>query len=256
MLTPLNALILGIVEGITEFLPISSTGHLILAAKALAVPSSDFLKSFEIIIQLGATTAVVALYAPRLIANRKRLLTILAAFAPVAAIGFLAYPLVKSFLLGSVNTVVWALFIGGVALIAFEFFHAKRKKPELVYLTYRHAMLIGLFQSVALIPGVSRSAATIVGALLLGYKREAAVEFSFLLAIPTMLAASGYDLYKTGAAFSADQASLLAIGFGAAFITALLAVRWLLRFIKGHTFTAFGVYRIALAAVFFLFVSL
>ena len=259
----LDSIILGIVEGITEFLPISSTGHLILASHVLGIAESEFLKTFEIAIQLGAILAVVVLYWRTLTTNLEAWKRILTAFIPTAVLGLVLYQTVKS-LLGSEELVLWTLFLGGVFLVGFEMFYKKRTsvasppakgevaKPEGVSL--KKAFYIGLFQSVAMIPGVSRSAATIVGGLILGMERKAIVEFSFLLAIPTMLAATGLDLYKNASSFSSSDFSLLSVGFVVSFLTALIAVKTFLRFIESHSFIAFGVYRILAAILFFFFI--
>jgi len=250
-----SAIVFGIVEGVTEFLPISSTGHLILLGTVFGMPETDFLKSFEIAIQLGAILAVFVLYGRMLLARREILKRVLAAFIPTGIIGFLLYKLIKQFLLGNTGVVLWALAVGGALLILFERWQKGRNGVvrDLSALSYRDALLIGLAQSLAVVPGVSRAAATIVAGLALGISREAIVQFSFLLAIPTMAAATGYDLLKSGGAFSSDQFGALAVGFIAAFLSALFAIRFLLRYIKHHTFISFGIYRIAFAAIFFLF---
>lgn len=257
-MTLLQAVLLGIVEGITEFLPISSTGHLILAAKLLAVPQSEFLKTFQIFIQLGAMLAVVVLYAKRLFLNRAQLLRLAVAFIPTGIIGLTVYKAIKQYLLGSSLVVVWSLLIGGITILVFEIFFVRGKKAEntLDSLSYRDAFLIGLLQTLAFVPGVSRAAATILGGVMLGYKREAAVEFSFLLAIPTLLAASTLDLLKTAGTITLDQVGMLSVGFVVAFFVALGTVIWLLKFIKNHTFIGFGVYRIVVALAFLFFIGL
>lgn len=246
----LHSLILGVVEGITEFLPISSTGHLILASHWLGLSTSDFLKSFEIIIQLGAILAVVILYWRSLFnwANIKKLIV---AFVPTGLIGLALYKILKTYLLGNTAVVLWAMLLGGVVLIVFELIHKASAEGEagIEQISYRQAFIIGLCQSVAIIPGVSRAAATIVGGLFLGIRRKTIVEFSFLLAVPTMLAATGLDLIKNAATFSASQFSVLSVGFVAAFLVALASIKWLIGFIKNHSFVPFGVYRI-LAALF------
>jgi undecaprenyl-diphosphatase len=258
MLTTLQTIILGVVEGVTEFLPISSTGHMILTARLLAIPETDFLKTFEIVIQLGAIMAVVMLYAKRLLINREQLQRLVVAFIPVGVIGLLLYKFAKQYFLGNATIVAWSLLIGGVVLVAFELYQKQRdgQGRELEMLSYNHALLIGVIQSVAIVPGVSRSAATIIGAMLLGYKRSAAVEFSFLLAIPTMLAASGLDLVKSAGSISSDGFMTLALGFVVAFVVAYGSITWLLKYIKDHTFIGFGVYRIVIALIFFAVVSL
>ncbi|MBI5135628.1 undecaprenyl-diphosphate phosphatase [Candidatus Uhrbacteria bacterium] len=246
-----QASILGLVEGVTEFLPVSSTGHLILASRFLGIVQDEFVKSFEIIIQLGAILAVGVLYAPRFWSQRRLLLPVIVGFLPTAVIGLVFYKLVKTYLLGNTMVVVASLAIGGVVMIVVEGWLPKhfvrvRATPESI--SVRDAVLIGIFQSIAIVPGVSRSAATIIGGLLLGIERKTAVEFSFLLAIPTMVAATALDLFKNPQIFSGGDAGVLAVGFIFSFITALLSIRWLLGYVKHHTFTAFGLYRITLAA--------
>jgi undecaprenyl-diphosphatase len=251
----LQSVLLGVIEGITEFLPISSTGHLILATEALGILHTEFQKSFEIIIQLGAILAVIALYWRDLI-QFEVLKKLFVAFLPTAVIGFALYPFVKGYLLGNEAVVLWALFLGGATLIVFEIFHKEKPRAaaSLAEMSYQQSALIGLAQAVAIIPGVSRSAATIVGGLLLGLKRTTIVEFSFLLAVPTMVAATGLDLYQSAGSFSMDQFTYLAVGFVTSFIVALLSIKFLLAFVRSHTFIAFGFYRILLAIVFFLFI--
>lgn len=249
-----QAVVLGVVEGITEFLPISSTGHLILAARLMNLAPSEFLKSFEIAIQLGAMLSVVFLYGRRLAADGRAWLRIMAAFIPTAVVGLALYKTIKRFLLGSEATVLWALVVGGVILIIFERFHREKSEGEetLAEISLRNCILIGLFQSLAVVPGVSRSAATIVGGLALGLRRKTVVEFSFLLAVPTLAAATGLDLLKSGASFTPGEFGLLAVGFAVSFVVALLSIRFLLHFIKNHNFTAFGWYRIGLGLLFWL----
>lgn len=248
----LQAAILGFVEGLTEFLPVSSTAHLILASAWMRLAETDFLKSFEIAIQLGAILAAVAYYWRFLLARRDVWTRIIVAFLPTAVIGLAVHSLVKRYLLGNVSVVLWALLLGGIVLVAFEW--KKREDgaiDDLAKVTYGQAALIGLFQSLAIIPGVSRSAATIVGGLMLGIKRKTIVDFSFILAIPTMVAATGLDLLKSAGQFSSADVMLLGVGFAVSFVVALLSIVWLLRFIRSHSFIGFGVYRIALAALYF-----
>ncbi len=255
-MTVFQALVLGIVEGLTEFLPISSTGHLILAAKLLGLAQTDFQKSFEIVIQLGAIGSVVVLYWRQFL--RPEVLTrVVVAFLPTGAIGLLLYPLVKSYLLGNESVVLLALFLGGVILIVFEVFYREPSgaASDIKSITYLQAISIGLFQAVAIVPGVSRSGATIVGGLAMGLTRKTIVEFSFLLAVPTMLAATGLDLVKNASSFSAGQSGALAVGFVASFIVAMLSIKFLLAYVRTRTFIAFGIYRIAAAAMFFFLVG-
>lgn len=250
-----HAVIFGIVEGITEFLPVSSTGHLILTAKVLGISQTDFLKSFDIVIQLGAIASVLVLYWRRFLLDRAAITRIAVAFLPSAAFGFLLYSSVKH-LLGSSTVVVWSLLIGGIALILFERVHTNKEddKNDISLLSYRQAAVVGLFQVIAMVPGVSRSAATIIGGMMSGLSRTTAVEFSFLLAVPTMAAATGLDLIKNAESFSLDQGVFLAVGFFTAFFMALVSIVLLLRFVRTHTFVPFGIYRIIVALALLLFV--
>ena len=249
-----HVLIFGIVEGITEFLPISSTGHLMLTAKLLALAQTEFQKSFEIAIQLGAILAVIVLYWKTLLHGLDIWKRVLAAFLPTVCIGLLFYKVVKHFLLANNGVVLWSLFIGGILLIVFEIFY--REKADAVdaipLISYKQSLCIGLFQSVAIIPGVSRAAATIIGGLALGLKRKTIVEFSFFLAIPTMMAATALDLMHSAGTFSSREFFLLATGFLVSFLVATIAVKFLLVFIKRHNFILFGVYRILIAIFFWL----
>ncbi|HRU90287.1 MAG TPA: undecaprenyl-diphosphatase UppP [Patescibacteria group bacterium] len=246
-----QALILGATEGITEFLPISSTAHLRLFSEWLGIVNSDFSKSFDIFIQLGAILAVLAVYLKTLYRQPKIILKLIAAFIPTGIIGLLAYPLVKSQFMDSFWLIASALGLGGLFLIWFErYYHKKKvKSGGLEQISYQQACLIGLCQALAIIPGISRSAATIVGGLALGLKRSTIVEFSFLLALPTMLAATGLDLVRSTWSFGRPEIIALSIGLVTAFITAWLSVKWLLRFIERHNFRSFGWYRLALAII-------
>ena len=221
-----------------------------MVSNLLRIPPTEFLKSFELFIQLGAIAAVAILYVRRLLVEKKMLVHVIAAFLPTAIIGFFAYPLIKSILLGNTTVVVVALFLGGIVLITLESYMLKR--PRVASLTLKHAVIIGCIQTLSFIPGVSRAAATIVGGMLVGLPRSAAVEFSFLLAIPTMAAATGYDLVKSGLMFSQSEWYLLIIGFWAAFVTAAITVKLFVQFVSRHTFIPFGIYRILAAAIFFL----
>lgn len=251
----IDATILGIVEGITEFLPVSSTGHLILANTLLGVPPTEVTKSFEIAIQLGAMCAVLALYVKSFF-DFELIKRLIVGFIPTGIIGFTVYPFVKAVLLGSPLVVVAALAIGGVFLIMFELLRINpdASRANLRTMPYTHAALIGLAQSIAVIPGVSRSAATIVGGLALKMPRTAIVEFSFLLAVPTIAAATGLDLLKSYSSFSSHDILPLLIGFVVSFLVALLSLRFLLQYVRNHSFIAFGLYRIGIAALFFFFV--
>ena len=245
----LEAIILGIVEGITEFLPVSSTAHLILASKLLAL-DSEFVKSFEIIIQFGAILSVVVLYWNRFW-NWDVLKKLVVAVIPTGVIGLTVYRAVKVYLLGNVTVVLLALLIGGIALIVFERFRTSvDTEVDFSEITYRRAFLIGLFQAIAVIPGVSRSAATIVGGSLIGVSKRTIVEFTFMLAVPTMLAATGLELVKSRDALAGNY-GMLAVGFVVSFITAIVAIKSFLGYIKKRSFAAVGWYRIALAVAYY-----
>jgi undecaprenyl-diphosphatase len=254
----IHSLILGLIEGFTEFLPVSSTAHLILASDILGLDQSAFVKTFEIVIQSGAILAVIVLYWKKFL-DVEILKKVIAAFIPTAIIGYILYKLVKNYLIGNITVVLWALAIGGVILIAFDYFFKPKQNyaavNDIKSLTYGKAVTIGLVQAIAIIPGVSRSAATIIGGSFAGMSREAVVEFSFLLAVPTILAATGLDLVKNINSFSADQTGTLLIGFIAAFVTALMGIKFLLSFIRSKSWVWFGVYRLAIVTLFVLFLS-
>ncbi|MFA5754227.1 MAG: undecaprenyl-diphosphate phosphatase [Patescibacteria group bacterium] len=271
-MTLINSLILGLIEGLTEFLPISSTAHLILAGEWLRIPSSEFLKTFNISIQLGAILAVVILYWKKIWSSWSLILKIGAAFVATSIIGLALYKIVKSYLMENLPLIAGALLLGGLAIIVLEKYYSRQPagrvvnnnaplvpEADLSAISYRQALGIGIFQSLAIVPGVSRSAATILGGLSLGISRKNIVEFSFLLAIPTMAAATGLDLYESRALLSGLSGSDLAIwaaGFVTAFITAIIGVRFFLKFIQKNNFAPFGWYRIALGCIVFLWIWL
>lgn len=252
-----QSIILGAVEGLTEFLPISSTAHLILTSRLLGMATTDFLKTFEIAIQLGAIAAVAILYGRTFLQywdiNKK----IITAFLPTALLGFLLYPVFIALLEGYAF-VLGALFLGGIFLIVFEWRYKEKEtaKEDLAQISYRQALGIGILQTVSIIPGVSRAAATMIGGLVFGLRRRAAVEFSFLLALPTMVAATGYDLLKNAGNLSSGQLVTLGVGFVVSAMTALLTMTLLLRFVKNNTLKSFGVYRMALVLIWFSVVKL
>ncbi len=249
-----HSIILGLVEGVTEFLPVSSTGHLILTGRLLGLPQSEFLKTFEIAIQLGAILAVVVMYGRLLFRDFEVSKRVAAAFIPTAILGFILYKVVKKVFLNSHEVVLWSLFLGGIFLIVFECWHKESKEGEekISEMSYAKAVIIGVVQSLAMVPGVSRSAATIVGGLALGLKRKTIVEFSFLLAVPTMLAAVLLDLVKTAGSFDRIQFLHLGVGLVTSFVVAMASIKFLLKFIQNNNFIGFGVYRIVVAALFWL----
>lgn len=257
MIDILIACMLGIVEGLTEFLPVSSTGHLILAAQALDV-HDDTGKVFEVVIQLAAILAVCFFYRHMLWQKsrsffrgekegRRFILLLIIAFLPAAAFGLLLHDVIKSVLF-SPRVVVVALIVGGVIILLAERMIKNPKMEKLEQLKPKHALILGLGQTLALIPGTSRSAATIITGLFLGLSRPLAAEFSFLLAIPTMVAATGYDFYQNHTLLDDNWAFFMA-GSLAAFFSALLCVRLFLVFISRYTFRVFGWYRILLGII-------
>jgi undecaprenyl-diphosphatase len=253
----LKALILGIVEGLTEFLPVSSTGHLILAGDLLGF-NDERGKLFEIVIQCGAILAVCWEYRARLLAvlaglgtqraAQRFVLNIAIAFMPLAVLGLAFGKAIKAHLFQPVP-VALAFIIGGFIIL-----WAERRTHQVTVQTvddmgWKDALKLGLAQALALIPGTSRSGATIIGGLFFGLSRKASTEFSFFLAIPTLFAASAYQLYKERALLSVNDLGMWAVGFAAAFVSAFLCVRWLLRYIASHDFTIFAWYRIAFGVV-------
>ena len=256
-MTFLEAAFLGVVEGLTEFLPVSSTGHLILLDDLLGFEGPPG-KVFEIVIQLGAILAVCWVYRQRLFdvliglpserGAQRFTLNVLLAFLPAAVVGVIAYPFIKSVLF-STWVVAITLVLGGIAIILIERMVPQNRHAEVEALPWRTALYIGIFQCIAMIPGVSRSGATIMGALLLGVERRTAAEFSFFLAIPTMFAATVYDLYKNRATLTFDNSLIIVVGFVLAFVSALFVVRTFIGFVGRHGFVPFAVYRIVVGAV-------
>jgi undecaprenyl-diphosphatase len=253
-----KAAVMGIVEGLTEFLPISSTGHLILTGSLLGF-SDDKSKVFEIAIQTGAILAVVIVYWSRLAdavshvgdrpAARRFLLNVLIGFLPAAVIGLIAYKTIKAHLFNA--PVVAGAFIVGALIILWVERRARLQVriAEVDDMTPLDALKVGFVQCLGMIPGTSRSGATIIGGMLLGLSRKAATEFSFFLAIPTLIGAGAYSLWKERALLSANDLPLFLVGFGFSFVFAWLCVRWLLRYVSTHTFVPFAWYRIAFGVV-------
>jgi len=257
----IHVFILSVIEGLTEFLPISSTGHLILASKLLDIAETDFVKTFEIVIQLGAIMAVVVLYLRRFF-DIKLIKKLIIAFIPTGIVGLLLYPFIKNFLLGSSLVTLNALFWGGIALIVIEYIFKKKNaaheidnKINYEKITYKKAFLIGCFQCLSVVPGMSRAASTIIGGLTTGLNRPTATEFSFLLAVPTMVAASALDIYESRQYITQSGTLTLIVGTALSFVFAMLAIKFLISFVKKHNFTVFGIYRIILAALFWIFVK-
>ncbi len=247
-----KGLILGIVEGVTEFIPVSSTGHLILAGDLIGF-DDERAKAFEIFIQLGAILSVLWIYRERLLgtvreiprsANARRFaINIVAAFLPAAVLGLISHKAIKAHLFNPV-TVALALIVGGIAILLIERMDHRNHINSADDITLKQAIGIGFAQCLALFPGVSRSGATIMGGLVIGLDRKVAAEFSFFLAIPTMFAATGYDLLKNRSALAASDIPLFAVGFVTAFISALIVIKAFLRYVSGHDFANFAYYRI------------
>jgi undecaprenyl-diphosphatase len=240
----IDSIILGIVEGITEFLPISSTAHMIIVSTFLGLKQSAGNIAFEIIIQLGATLAIVLIYLEKINFKEIKLWQkVFLAFLPLAVIGFLLRHSIKDFF--TINTVAWMFIIGGIVFFIVEKLYKEGNKIKNVEkVSFKQALIIGFFQVFALIPGTSRSGATIVGGMLSGLDRKTAADFSFLLAIPTMFAASGYEFIKNISSFKDQNLTVLAIGFIVSFISAYIAVKLFLKFVQKYTLNAFGIYRI------------
>ncbi len=254
-----KSIILGIVEGITEFLPISSTGHLILVNQFIAF-DEEFTKMFDIVIQLGAILSVVIYFWKRLFIFKKvdgsylkgqtadLWMKAVVGIIPAMIIGVLCGEKIQEVLFNPI-TVSCALIIGGIALILLENRRKQEKILTIASLDYKTVLLIGLIQCLAMIPGTSRSAATIIGAMLLGCSRLVAAEYSFFLAIPTLFAASVYSLFKTGFSMTRDEEIILAVGFVVSFIVAFVVIAGFMKFISRHDFKLFGWYRIILGGI-------
>lgn len=258
----LKAIILGIVEGVTEFLPISSTGHLIITGDLINFLSEEKRDVFEIVIQLGSILSVVWLYLAkfkkiaRTVASdqqsQKFVLQLFIAFLPLAILGLLFHHQIKAFLFNPISVAI-ALIVGGIVILYIEKLSLKVRVTKIESMTIIDAFKIGCAQALALIPGVSRAGATILGGMSFGLSRQVATEFSFFLAVPVMFAASGYDLLKNRHLLTLDDAGLFVVGFVAAFLSALIAIKTFIRYIAVHDFRVFAWYRIALGLVVLLY---
>jgi undecaprenyl-diphosphatase len=251
------AAVLGVLEGLTEFIPVSSTGHLLLAGHFLGFHSAG--RTFEVVIQLGAVLAILFVYAARLLQIARAALTeewarrfivaVLIAFLPAMAVGALAHDFIKSVLFETPMLIAVMLILGGIVLLYVDRIATDPVVDDAVDMPLGKAFKIGLFQCLAMIPGVSRSGATIVGALWLGVGRRAAAEFSFFLSMPTMAGAFAFDLYKNRALLDTTAMTEIAVGFVCAFVTAIVVVRWLLGYVSKHGFALFGWWRIIVGGV-------
>jgi undecaprenyl-diphosphatase len=248
----LIALLLGFVEGLTEYLPVSSTGHLLLLAHFLGFESTG--KTFEVLIQLGAVLAMVVLYFQKLWQvvitlptnpeSRAFVISILVAFLPAVGLGVLLHDFIKTVLFESPATICYALIIGGILLWLVDRFAPKPTHTDAMKLDLKTSLAIGLFQCLAMVPGMSRSGSTLIGAMLFKVEKKAAAEFSFFLAIPTMTAAFTYDVLKTYKQMDFNDAGLVIVGFIAAFITAMLVIRTVLGFVSKHGYGLFAIWRL------------
>jgi undecaprenyl-diphosphatase len=252
-----QVILLGLIEGLTEFLPVSSTGHLLLAGHFLDVKSPG--KTFEVLIQLGAILAILSVYAGKLIRllvdlpsdarTRRFVLAVLVAFLPAAVIGAAAHKYIKEFLFESPTLVCVTLIVGGVVLLVVDRMRLTPRYFDVMDYPVLMALIIGFAQCLAMIPGVSRSGATIVGALLLGADKRSATEFSFFLAMPTMAGAFAYDLYKNWAILAPEDVKNIALGFVVSFIAGVVVVRYLLDFVSRHGFAPFAWWRILIGGM-------
>lgn len=245
----LQAIILAIIEGITEFLPISSTGHMIIASTFMGIAQKPFVKTFTVAIQFGAILSVLVIYYKKFIQSFNFYWKVGAAFIPSAIIGFLLDDFIDT-LLGDVRVVAFSLLLGGIILLFIDHWLKGNNNNEL-NLSYKSSIIIGLFQCIAMVPGVSRSAATIIGGMTQNLTRKAAAEFSFFLAVPTMFGATVLKMKKAlnTHSFTQDDLSILLIGNFVAFIVAYLAIKSFIQYVSTHSFKIFGYYRIALGTL-------
>ncbi len=250
-MTTFEAVILGIVEGLTEFLPVSSTGHMILASSFMGIASDSFVKLFTVAIQLGTILSVVVLYFKRFFRSINFYFKLVTAFIPAAIFGVLLSDKIDE-LLESPQTVALSLVIGGIVLLFMDKVFNKPVEDDADKVSYPSAFVIGLFQCLAMVPGVSRSAATIIGGMQQKLTKKAAAEFSFFLAVPTMFAATAkklLDFYKDGHTINHQEGMLLAIGNVVGFVVAIIAIRSFINFVTRHGFKVFGIYRIIVGAI-------
>jgi len=245
-----QAIIIGIIEGFTEFLPISSTGHMIVASEFLGIDQNAVTKAYEVIIQFAAILAVMLIYKEKMSFNKVNLwIKLMVSFLPIAAVGFIFKDHIKT--LFNVETVAWMFIIGGVIFLVVEYFYKEKEHhiSEVEEVSFSQAIWVGVAQVFSLIPGTSRAGATIIGGLLVGLDRKTSTEFSFLLAIPVMAAVTGYDLLKHYEEFANAEWTAFIVGFVTAFVVAYITIKLFLVFIQRFTFVAFGVYRILFGVI-------
>lgn len=241
-----QALLLAIIEGITEFLPVSSTGHMIIASSFMGISHDEFTKMYTVNIQFGAILSVLVLYTRRFLQTKDFYYKLFVAFLPAAVIGFLLNDYIDA-LLENVVVVAISLLVGGIILVFID--RIAKDYPKDREITYPEALKIGFYQCIAMIPGVSRSAATIIGGMFQGLTRKQSAEFSFFLAVPTMAAAAGYKFLKTYESIQASDIKILLFGNVVAFIVAMLAIRFFINFLTKYGFKVFGYYRIVLGII-------
>lgn len=250
-----QAVILAIIEGLTEYLPVSSTGHIVIGSAIMGIEGNQFVKDYTVVVQFGAILSVLIVYKDRFrdafkAAGRKTLLTYFAAFLPAAFFGLLLSKKIDSWL-GDVSVVGWSLLLGGIILLGLDRFGEKmqrqfQREEDALKIPLPHAVIVGFAQCLALIPGVSRSGASIAGALAMGYTRKAAAEFSFFLAVPTLAAASGYKLIKMGDMLTLESLPVVIVGNIVSFIVGIIAIKSFIGFLQKHGFFWFGIYRVIL----------
>lgn len=253
-----HALILGIVEGLTEFLPISSTAHLIITSNILGIKQTEFTKFFEVFIQSGAILAVVLLYGNYILTHKKYIKLLIVSFVPTGMVGFMFHKIIKNTFFESIPLIITAIFIIGIVFLILEYLIKKNKiqlHKNINEITLQQAFVIGLFQSLAVIPGVSRAGSVMIVMMGLGFNRSEAALFSFLLAIPTILAASIFDLLKSDPhiVFNTSNLPILVVGFVSAFLTAIMVIKWFIGYLQNHTLVSFGIYRMLLSVLLIVF---
>ncbi len=250
----IHSVLLGLVEGVTEFLPISSTAHLIITGRLLGIAQTPFVQMFEVVIQSGAIAAVLLLEYRYILQHRSMIITVLASFIPTAIIGFVLHSAIKNIFFNSDNLIILSLIAMSFVFLAVEFAvkqNILKLKKSLNAVTLGHALLIGFAQAIAVVPGVSRAGIVMVAMMLMGFTRAQSATYSFLLAVPTIFAASALDLVKSQGtiALSDSQIVVLVTGWVVSFITAYAVIRWLVEYLKHNTLIPFALYRIALAII-------
>ncbi|MFO0703191.1 MAG: undecaprenyl-diphosphate phosphatase [Patescibacteria group bacterium] len=247
----LHSVILGVVEGITEFLPVSSTFHLLWTAKLLSIPQSDFVKLFEVFIQAGAVFSLIFVFQKEVWFNKKLYLKLIISTMPILIVGFLMRDIIKGVFFENVSNLTYIFMGVGLIFILLEWYtskHTYRLQRGLTDISYKDALIAGIFQMFAVIPGVSRSGSVLVGMILSNFKREDAASYSLALSLPTIFAATAYDLYKNKdllmSSTATSQIDILIVGFIVSFIVAYFAAKWLVKFLQKHTLLTFGIYRL------------